>query len=145
MEALVDRTAMSAMIKEKKDRFVGIYDAGGRMVAAHLSFSGPGLIEPLLQQYPAEQIEPGDLYWYNDPYFTGGAIQHLGDMCFVAPVFAEGRLVAFAATFGHFRDIGGASARQHLALGDRDLPGGHPDPADPDRARRPLQRRGRTG
>jgi N-methylhydantoinase B len=109
MEALVDRTAMSAMIKEKKDRFVGIYDAGGRMVAAHLSFSGPGLIEPLLSQYPADQIEPGDLYWYNDPYFTGGAIQHLGDMCFVAPVFAEDRLVAFAATFGHFRDIGGAN------------------------------------
>src|SRR3954462_12351110 len=68
MEALVDRTAMSAMIKEKKDRFVGIYDAGGRMVAAHLSFSGPGLIEPLLEQYPAEQIERGDLYWYNAPY-----------------------------------------------------------------------------
>ena len=42
MEALVDRTAMSAMIKEKKDRFVGIYDAAGRMVAAHLSFSRPG-------------------------------------------------------------------------------------------------------
>src|SRR5581483_9956285 len=39
-----------------------------------------------------------------------GAIQHLGDMCFVAPVFAEGRVVAFAATFGHFRDIGGARA-----------------------------------
>jgi N-methylhydantoinase B len=109
MEALVDRTAMSAMIKEKKDRFVGIYDAAGRMVAAHLSFSGPGLIAPLLAQYPLDRIEPGDLYWYNDPYFTGGAIQHLGDMCFVAPVFADGRVVAFAATFGHFRDIGGAS------------------------------------
>src|SRR5688572_21467088 len=94
MEALVDRTAMSAMIKEKKDRFVGIYDAAGRMVAAHLSFSGPGLIEPLLGQYPADQIKPGDLYWYNDPYFTNGAIQHLGDMCFVAPVFSDGRLVA---------------------------------------------------
>lgn len=109
MEALVDRTAMSAMIKEKKDRFVGIYDVTGRMVAAHLSFSGPGLIDPLLKQYPIAQIEPGDLYWYNDPYFTGGAIQHLGDMCFVAPVFADGQLVAFAATFGHFRDIGGAA------------------------------------
>jgi N-methylhydantoinase B len=108
MEALVDRTAMSAMIKEKKDRFVGMYDATGRMVAAHLSFSGPGLIEPLLAQYPPAVMEPGDLYWYNDPYFTGGAIQHLGDMCFVAPVFADGQVVAFAATFGHFRDIGGA-------------------------------------
>ena len=29
MEALVDRTSMSAMIKEKKDRFVGMYDGPG--------------------------------------------------------------------------------------------------------------------
>jgi N-methylhydantoinase B len=108
MEALVDRTAMSAMIKEKKDRFVGIYDAAGRMVAAHVSFSGPGMVDALLDQYPPESMEPGDLYWFNDPYFTSGAIQHLGDMCFVAPVFADGRLVAFAATYGHFRDIGGS-------------------------------------
>ena len=43
-------------------------------------------------------MRAGDLYWYNDPYFTHGAIQHLGDMCFVAPVFTAGRLVAFAAT-----------------------------------------------
>src|SRR3954453_23683133 len=99
MEALVDRTAMSAMIKEKKDRFVGMYDASGRMVAAHLSFSGPGLIEPLLAQYPIETMELGDLYWFNDPYFTQGAIQHLSDMCFVAPVFAERTVVGFAATF----------------------------------------------
>jgi N-methylhydantoinase B len=108
MEALVDRTAMSAMIKEKKDRFVGMYDAAGRMIAAHVSFAGPGMVEALLVQYPPETMEPGDLYWFNDPYFTRGAIQHLGDMCFVAPVFADGRLVAFAATYGHFRDIGGS-------------------------------------
>jgi N-methylhydantoinase B len=107
MEALVDRTAMSAMIKEKKDRFVGIYDARGRMIAAHVSFAGPGMVDALLEQYPPEQMAPGDLYWFNDPYFTNGAIQHLGDMCFVAPVFAGGALVAFAATYGHFRDIGG--------------------------------------
>jgi N-methylhydantoinase B len=108
MEALVDRTAMSAMIKEKKDRFVGMYDAAGRMIAAHVSFAGPGMVGALLRQYPPETMAPGDLYWFNDPYFTDGAIQHLGDMCFVAPVFADGRLVAFAATYGHFRDIGGS-------------------------------------
>ena len=142
MEALVDRTAMSAMIKEKKDRFVGIYDASGRMVAAHLSFSGPGMIAPLLEQYPLAQIEPGDLYWFNDPFFTGGAIQHLGDMCFVAPVFAEGRVVAFAATYGHFRDIGGALPGQHLAGRDRDLPGGAAHPGDANRQGGCLQRRG---
>jgi N-methylhydantoinase B len=108
MEALIDRTAMSASIKEKKDRFIGLYDRAGNMIAAHLSFSGPGMVKPVLREYPIEEMRPGDLFLFNDPYFTDGAIQHLGDMCFVTPVFSDGRVVAFSAAFGHFRDIGGA-------------------------------------
>ncbi|MBI2760927.1 MAG: hydantoinase B/oxoprolinase family protein [Chloroflexi bacterium] len=113
MEVLIDRTSMSAMIKEKKDFFVGMFDARGRLIDAHVSFTGPGLITPVLATYPAEDMRPGDVYWYNDPYFSGGAIQHLGDMCFITPVFApedQRRVVAFSATFGHFRDIGGTRA-----------------------------------
>src|SRR5688572_32746534 len=44
---LIDRTAMSAMIKEKKDRFAGLYDADGRLVAGHVTLSGPGLVGPV--------------------------------------------------------------------------------------------------
>jgi N-methylhydantoinase B len=110
MEVLIDRTAMSALIKEKKDFFVGLFDAAGRMVDAHISFTGPGLIDPVLAQYPPAEMRPGDVFWYNDPYFSGGAIQHLGDMCFIAPVYHGGEIVAFSATFGHFRDIGGTRA-----------------------------------
>jgi N-methylhydantoinase B len=110
MEVLIDRTSMSAMIKEKKDFFVGLFDAGGRMIDAHVSFSGPGLIDPVLRQYPLAEMSPGDVFWYNDPYFSGGALQHLGDMAFIAPVFDDGEVVAFSATFGHFRDIGGTRA-----------------------------------
>lgn len=140
MEVLIDRTAMSAMIKEKKDFFVGLFDRQGRMITAHVSFSGPGLIAPVLATYPIEEMRRGDIYWYNDPYLSGGALQHLGDMCFIAPVFAgrpqnvvppvpssadrtgrsesesppgaagRDQVVAFSATFGHFRDIGGARA-----------------------------------
>lgn len=110
MEVLVVRTSMSAMIKEKKDFFVGLYDARGRMLNAHLSFSGPGLIDPVLAVYPLATMQRGDLYWYNDPYYSDGALQHLGDMCFIAPVFDGPHVAAFSATFGHFRDIGGARA-----------------------------------
>jgi N-methylhydantoinase B len=108
MEALIDRTAMSASIKEKKDRFIGLYDRAGNMIAAHLSFSGPGMVQSVMRDYPIDTMQPGDLFLFNDPYFTDGAIQHLGDMCFVTPVFAERRVVCFSAAFGHFRDIGGA-------------------------------------
>jgi N-methylhydantoinase B len=110
MEVLIDRTSMSAMIKEKKDFFVGLYDAQGRMVNAHVSFTGPGLVDPVLRAYPVETMRRGDVFWFNDPYFTEGAIQHLGDMAFIAPVFDGDEVVAFSATFGHFRDIGGTRA-----------------------------------
>ncbi len=110
MEVLINRTAMSAMIKEKKDFFVGLFDASGRLLAAHVSFTAPGLIDPVLRQYPIETLRPGDVFWYNDPYLSQGAIQHLGDMVFISPVFDSDEVVAFSATFGHFRDIGGTRA-----------------------------------
>jgi N-methylhydantoinase B len=74
MEALIDRTAMSASIKEKKDRFIGLYDRVGNMIAAHLSFSGPGMIQPVVREYPVDEMQPGDLFLFNDPYFSDGAI-----------------------------------------------------------------------
>ena len=110
MEVLVERTSMSAMIKEKKDFFVGLFDARGRIVNAHVSFTGPGLIDPVLATYSLADMRRGDVYWYNDPYFSSGAIQHLGDMAFIAPVFDGADVVAFSVTFGHFRDIGGTRA-----------------------------------
>lgn len=110
MEVLVERTAMSPVIKEKMDYFVGIYDLEGRIIDAFLSTSGPKIIEPVIEAYPIEHMQSGDLYWYNDPHASKGAIQHTGDMCFVAPVFHEKRPVAFSVSFGHFWDIGGSVA-----------------------------------
>ena len=110
MELLMERCAMSPFIKEKKDYFVGIYDASGRIVAAHISASGPGMLTAILRAYPLDTMRPGDVYWFNDPYVTDGAVQHHQDMVFVVPVFHAERPVAFAATFGHYQDIGGLHA-----------------------------------
>jgi N-methylhydantoinase B len=110
MELLMERCAMSPFIKEKKDFFVGIYDRGGRIVACHISASGPGMLAPILRTYPLETMRPGDAYWFNDPYLTDGAVQHHQDMVFVVPVFFGGTIVGFAATFGHYQDIGGLRA-----------------------------------
>ena len=63
-------------------------------------------------------------------------------MCFVAPVFADGQAGGVRGDVRPLPRHRRGPARQHLAGRDRDLPGGHPDPADPDRAGRPLQRRG---
>jgi N-methylhydantoinase B len=110
MELLMERCAMSPFIKEKKDYFVGVFDTRGRIVACHISGSGPGMLEAILRAYPIETMRAGDVYWFNDPYLSDGAVQHHQDMVFVVPVFDEGQVVAFAATFGHYQDIGGLRA-----------------------------------
>ena len=107
MELLMERCAMSPFIKEKKDYFVGIFDTQGRLVCCHISQSGPGMIAPILEVYALADMRPGDVYWYNDPYLSKGAVQHHQDMVFAMPVFHAGEVVAFAVTYGHYQDIGG--------------------------------------
>src|SRR5258705_7514652 len=110
MELLMERCAMSPFIKEKKDYFVGVFDTRGRIVACHISGSGPGMLEPILKIYPLETMRPGDVYWFNDPYISDGAVQHHQDMVFAVPIFHEGQAVAFSTTFRHYQDIRGGSA-----------------------------------
>ena len=68
------------------------------------------MLEPILKIYPLETMRPGDVYWFNDPYISDGAVQHHQDMVFTAPIFHEGSPIAFATTFGHYQDIGGLRA-----------------------------------
>ena len=107
MEALIERTAMSAFIREKKDFFVALFDALGDMIvgAYRPSFGDP--VRPIFKYYPPDQMKPGDLYWYNDCYDSQGSVSHSPDQVFVAPVFAEGEIIAFAQSWAHFADIGG--------------------------------------
>ena len=110
MSLLVERTAMSPIIREKQDYAVGLFDADGRMILAQFLMQGPGMIEPILARYPRETMRPGDVYCYNDPYLSGGAVGHAPDLCFALPVFDDGEVRAFIALFGHFWDIGGIAA-----------------------------------
>lgn len=108
MDVLIGRAAMSPVIKEKKDYFMGLFDAGGRMIHVLTSYSGPGIVQPVLDRFPADRMKPGDVFFFNDPYSSRGAVGHLPDIVIVIPFFAEGgRLMGFSATFGHLADIGG--------------------------------------
>lgn len=107
MEALIERTSMSPFIREKKDYFTALYDAEGNMVSGiHHSLAG-NLLDCVFEHYPPASIRPGDLFAYNDPYTSHGAVSHSPDMVFVTPVFHEDRLAAFAVSWGHLWDIGG--------------------------------------
>jgi N-methylhydantoinase B len=110
MEALIERTAMSPFIREKKDFYAGLFDGAGRFIAGKSRPGSSDLIDPILAVYPAHSMKPGDLYWYNDCYLSRGAVSHTPDQVLAAPVFHEGRLVAFSQAWAHFSDIGGMRA-----------------------------------
>ena len=72
MEALIERTAMSPVIKEKMDYFVGVYDLDGRVVDGFLSTSGPRIVDPVLRDYPLEDMRPGGPVLVQRPASLGG-------------------------------------------------------------------------
>ncbi|MGI9336464.1 MAG: hydantoinase B/oxoprolinase family protein, partial [Gammaproteobacteria bacterium] len=107
MEALIDRTAMSPFIREKKDYFTAFLDRDGKLVVSTSLTLAGNLVDAILEHYPRATMRDGDLYWYNDPYASHGGVSHLPDMVFVMPVFVDGELFAFAESWGHLWDIGG--------------------------------------
>jgi N-methylhydantoinase B len=107
MEALLERTAISAFIREKKDFYTALFDATGAMaVGSNVPIFGD-VTGPVLERFPLETMRDGDVYWYNDCYGSRGAVSHSNDQVFLAPIFHEGRLSAFVMSWAHFSDIGG--------------------------------------
>ena len=107
MEALLERTAISAFIREKKDFYTALFDAEGRLaVGSNVPIFGD-VAAPVLARFPAAAMQHGDLYWFNDCYGSRGAVSHSNDQVFLAPVFHRGVLCAFVMGWAHFADIGG--------------------------------------
>ena len=105
-ELIIERTAMSAFIREKKDYTVSFLDSLGREIYGETL--GSDILGCVWECYPAETMNPGDVYWYNDPYISRGSISHTPDMVFITPVFFEEELVAYCHSFAHFWDLGGS-------------------------------------
>ena len=107
MEAVIERTAMSPFIREKKDFYAALFDERGQLIAgSNLPIFGD-VVEPVAEHYPLATMRPGDIYWFNDCYASRGAVSHSPDQVLLAPVFAEGKLSGFAQSWAHFNDIGG--------------------------------------
>jgi N-methylhydantoinase B len=119
MAATLISLAFSPNIKERWDCSSAIFDAVGNVIAQanriplHLG-SMIGAIEALLEKYRPERIQPGDMFLANDPYGGGGT--HLPDINIIAPVFADGHIVAFVANIAHHADVGGMVAGSESAV-----------------------------
>jgi N-methylhydantoinase B len=102
MDATLFRTAMSPGIREQGDAFPLIADHKGRMIVGQFG----SFIDGFLRCYNGD-IEDGDMVWLSDPYSCEGAVSHSNDWLILLPVFRSGRLISWAAMFGHQSDIGG--------------------------------------
>ncbi|RVT84191.1 hydantoinase B/oxoprolinase family protein [Rhodobacteraceae bacterium CCMM004] len=110
MEALIERTAISAFIREKKDFYTALFDAEGVMAVGSMVPVFGDMTGPVFRHFPRDAMRDGDLYWYNDCYGSQGAVSHSNDQVLLKPVFAAGRLAAFVMGWAHFADIGGMRA-----------------------------------
>jgi N-methylhydantoinase B len=109
MKTNLMRTAYNPIIYEALDYTVGLFDRNGKTISIGLGlpmFIG-GLsdaIKAKIDRYGHGGMEPGDILLTNDPYVMGS---HLNNMIFTKPIFADGEVVAFAASMAHWLDIGG--------------------------------------
>ena len=110
MSVIVMRSARSPLLKEAGDLSSALTDAEGRLIAQgrdipiHMGVMG-FTVKELLKRVSADRLQDGDVWFLNLPEVGGN---HLPDVKAVRPVFAEGRLVAFAINLAHWADIGGA-------------------------------------
>lgn len=113
MFVTMQRTSMSTIIYEVLDYATGLTDAQGRLIT-----QGNGVtlflgtldfgVRSVLEKFGPQGLKPGDIIITNDPYSGGGT--HLSDVTLIAPIFYDGKIVAFAANKGHWTEVGGMAA-----------------------------------
>ena len=86
----LQRAAFSPIVREAGDLANALFDRDARMVAQAVTGT-PGHINSLaraagamLDEYPVDSLEPGDVLITNDPYKTAG---QLLDVTVLSPVF----------------------------------------------------------
>lgn len=109
MALILMRTAHSPIVRDAMDYSTALCDAEGQTVAQGLTTpmhlgSFYDAMRHLTAQYDGD-VHPHDVFVANDPYLASG--QHLPDIYVIEPIFAEGRLLAWATTIAHHADVGG--------------------------------------
>lgn len=110
MGAVLQRTAFSPNIKERRDFSCALFDGDGEMVAqaAHIPVHLGSMPLSVAAAIRCVDLAPGDMVMLNDPY-RGGT--HLPDITLVMPIFCNASKPSFfLANRAHHADVGGISA-----------------------------------
>jgi N-methylhydantoinase B len=109
MFAALRKTAMSAIIYEVLDAGTAICDGEGNLASSGAGIPAfVGVLDKAVQrvmEVNAGEIDPGDLFVTNDPFY--GGVTHLNDAVLVMPVFVGDEIVAWTANIAHWNDVGG--------------------------------------
>ena len=120
MSLIIMRSARSTLLKETGDLSSALTDARGRLIAQgrdipiHLGVMA-FTVKEFLRRVPRRELRDGDVWYLNLPEVGGN---HLPDVKAIRPVFAGGRLVAFAINLAHWVDIGGAVPGSYVPWAD---------------------------
>ena len=101
MDAAIERTSMSVIIREQHDFGMSLIDDRGWVIAG-TTFTGGSLAE----YAAANPVYPGDVILFNDPYISHGEISHLGDTMIAVPIFWDEQIIAWGIAWGHHMDMG---------------------------------------
>src|SRR4051812_3105039 len=104
MDAAIERTSMSIIIREQHDFGMSLVDHRGWVIAG-TAFAG----QTLAEYAEANPVYPGDVVVFNDPYISHGEISHLGDTMIPAPFFSDGNILAGGIAGGPHRAPGPAA------------------------------------
>lgn len=111
MSEALRRSAHSPIIREMLDYSCAVFSAGGETVAQDdliPAFLGTmATTMPWVLEVAGERpLEPGDVFFTNDPY-RGGT--HTPDIQLFAPVLDRGTCVAWCGNIAHHSDVGGVN------------------------------------
>ena len=116
----LQRSAFSPIVREAGDLANAVFDRRGRMVAQAVTGT-PGHINSLaigaakmLEEYPVDTLEQGDVLITNDPYKTAG---QLLDVTVLVPAWRNGKIMALFGSTIHHTDVGGYG----IGAGGRDV------------------------
>jgi len=104
------RTAFSTIIGEAQDFACELLDSKANSIAHSprsmpvFNLTLPRAVRALLDVFPADELEDGDVLLTNDPWVCAG---HLFDLAVVTPVYRGGALVGLVGSIAHCSDVGG--------------------------------------
>ena len=108
MRVALQAVSGSPTVTEASDFFTGVFLADGPFIA--MGFQGAFSSAPLshlvrwILADPSTTVHEGDMFIANDPFV---AALHQNDVQMIAPIFHDGRLVAWAGVMAHETDVGG--------------------------------------